>query len=398
MAKESPATEFNTKLGRLLREFNLIDSDDMRHAERLSQSTGLPLGKCFVLLDSISQDELQYALEAQALLREGVATVSQLSEAMESVRRGWTLTDALTMQGLDAHSTRRTRLGELLADAGTIEESPLQSALRIGELCSLPLGKVLVSFNATDEMVVRRALEVQSKIRQGGLDRAQAISELEALRLAQMRSGRSRHFRIGELLNRAGVVTSDEIKSAVERAEAENRLVGQTLIEQYNVAEEVIATSLCVQNLLDADLIGVDGGSLLISEVAAAIQRQSHSIGGSEGAPITFFDFLRASGFLNARRLSKLTEKVGSLSTEGAKDANSIVGESELDRQARQLVLRVANDNDKFRKALMAIFPADKQAINGALIIYELVRIRKLTVNQGLVVFGFRQRDMNLAG
>jgi hypothetical protein len=398
VAKNSPSTEFNSKLGSLLREFNLIGTDDMRHAERLAQSTGLPLGKCFVLLDCISQDELQYVLEAQALLREGVATVSQLAEAMESVRRGWTLTDALTMQGLDAHSTRRTRLGELLADAGTIDESPLRSALRIGELCSLPLGKVLVSFNATDEMVVRLALEVQSKIRRGGLERAQAVSELEAFRLAQIRSATSRHFRIGELLNRAGVVTSADIKSAVERAESENRLVGQTLIEQYNVAEEVIATSLCVQNLLDADLIGLEGGSLLISEVASAIRQQGETLGGSDAGPISFLDFLRASGFLNARRLSKLAERLESQSATSAEAAPASGDERTMDRQSKQIILRIAHDNEKLRKALMSTFPEDRQAVNGALIIYELVRTRKLSVNQGLVVFGFRQRDMNLAG
>ena len=139
----------------------------MKLAEHLAASTGMPLGKCFVLLDCISQIELQYVLEGQSLLRDGVVTMAHLVKAMETVRKGWTLADGLTMLGLDAHSARRTRLGELLSDAGAISESRLNCALRIAEFSSLPLGKVLVSFDAIDELIIHLALKVQTAIRQG---------------------------------------------------------------------------------------------------------------------------------------------------------------------------------------------------------------------------------------
>ena len=377
-------------LGNLLSEFSFISSTDMRHAQQLATSTGLPLGKCFVLLDCISHEELQYVLEAQALLRENVVSLVQLGKAMEAVRRGWTLADALTIQGLDAHSTRRTRLGELLCDAGTINESPLRIALRIGDLCALPLGKVLVSFNAVDEPVVQLALKIQSDIRQGGLDRADAIIELEAFRQPETSS---MHFRIGELLHRAGVLSASQISNALQTAEAEKKMVGETLVERHNVPEEVIATSLCVQELLDAQLIGVDGASGLISQVFSGIQSQGQQV-SLNASPLTFFDFLRASGYLHEQKLSAVLKAKPDSREQAITSTKLKIGKAAKLEAMSQL----ADNPDELRQILLSEFPEDRQVLNCGTIIYELVRSKKLSVNQGLVVFGFRQRELKLAG
>ena len=387
MSQTSPA-QTSSALGKLLGEFSFITSEDMRHAQQLAASTGLPLGKCFVLLDCISQEELHYVLEAQALMRENVASVEQLALAMESVRRGWTLADALTIQGLDAHSTRRTRLGELLCDAGTINESPLRIALRIGDLCALPLGKVLVSFNAIDEPVVQLALQIQSDIRQGGLDRADAIATLGTYRDKQTSS---MHFKIGELLRHAGVLNAAQIASALERADADKKMVGQTLVECHSVPEEVIATSLCAQELLDANLIGIEGASGLIAQVSSAIRSQGKNC-GYNASPITYFDFLRASGYLSEQKIAAIAKAMPDNRDQTITSTGLKIGKAARYDALQQL----SADPNELRQLIMSVFPEDRSILNGGMIIFELVRSEKLSVNQGLVVFGFRQRELHL--
>ena len=374
----------------LLSHLSFITAEDIGHARQLSSATGLPLGKCFVLLDCITQEELLQSLEAQALFLDGTITQDQFIVAMETVRRGWTLVDALTMLGLDAHSTRRTRLGELLSDAGAVNDSRLSCALRIGEFTSLPLGRVLTSFNAVDEIFIQLALKMQTSIRKGGLDRDSAIQRLKLI--AQPISA-TRHLRIGELLIRTGILSTAQLIEALAIAESTCRLVGEVLVESNRVTEEVIATALCLQELLDSCLIDIDAATILINQVSDAIK-----IGPGESDinsnPMTFFNFMRAAGYLDSRRLMGLMNEVANVSLY-SKNPNPLkIGKSTRLPEVR---LEVQCSLIDLRNTLLNVYPEDRKLINSGVVIFELVRSGKLLVNQALVIFGFRQHDLKIA-
>jgi len=377
-------------LSDLLSHLSFITAEDVTHARQLASTTGLPLGKCFVLLDCISQDELLQSLEAQALLLDGTITQDQCVTALETVRRGWTLVDALTMLGLDAHSTRRTRLGELLSDAGAVNDSRLSCALRIGEFTSLPLGRVLTSFNAVDEIFIQLALKMQSSIRKGGLDRANAISRLKSI---VQPISTNRHLKIGELLIRTGILSTAQLIEALAIAQSTSKLAGEVLVESGKVPEEVIATALCIQELLDSSLIDIDAASILINQVADAIKTGTgEPIVNSN--PMTFFNFMRAAGYLNSRRLLGLMNEVANISLYSQNPNPLKIGKSSRIPDAMLEVQCSLND---LRHTLLNVYPEDRKLINSGVVIFELVRSGKLMVNQALVVFGFRQHDLKVA-
>ena len=377
-------------LNNLLGRLSYISAEDLAHAEQLASTTGLPLGKCFVILDCLTHDEFMQLLEARALMQDGIISLEQFLVAMEAVRRGWTLSDALTMHGLDAHSTRRTRLGELLFDAGAINESRLNTALRIGEFTSLPLGRVLTSFNAIDEIFIQLALKTQTSIRRGGLDRDAAVTRLQGVARPNSAVG---HLKIGELLIRVGILSEAQMIEALGVAESSSKLVGEVMVESGKLSEEVLATALCVQELLDANLIDFGGANALINQVAQAIRT-----GPVEEPPgntsMSFLTFLKAAGYLDSNKLAKLVIE-GSLTKPVRPTAQLKIG-----RTSRPASAAVEENYSvaEMRLMLLKAFPEDRHLINSGLIIYELVRSGKLLVNQGLVVFGFRQHDLNLIG
>jgi hypothetical protein len=377
-------------LSDLMSHLSFITAEDIKHAHQLASTTGLPIGKCFVLLDCITQEELLQALEAQALLLDNTITLEQFVNALETVRRGWTLVDALTMLGLDAHSTRRTRLGELLSDAGAVNDTRLSSALRIGEFTSLPLGRVLTSFNAIDEIFIQLALKMQSSIRKGGLDREQAIARLKSIvRPLSI----NRHLKLGELLIATGILSTAQLIETLAIAESTSRLVGEVLVENGKVSEEVIATALCLQELLDAYLIDIDTATVLINQVADAI-KQGPKANVVTSNPMTFFNFMRAAGYLDSRRLMGLMNEVASVSLYGENSNPKTNGKSTRVPETRLEVQCSLND---LRHTLLNIYPEDRHLINSGVVIFELVRSGKLMVNQALVIFGFRQHDLKIA-
>src|ERR1700685_1919734 len=95
-------------LGDLLIEFGIITDEDVDAANKLAMYTGLPFGKSLILLECITENVLQAALESQVLLRERAVTYEALAAAMKIVcRQQWQLSDALISLGHDAHATSR---------------------------------------------------------------------------------------------------------------------------------------------------------------------------------------------------------------------------------------------------------------------------------------------------
>ena len=176
-----------------------------------------------------------------------------------------------------------------------------------------------------------------------------------------------------------------------------SKLVGEILVESGKVSEEVLATALCVQELLDAQLIDFVAANLLIRQVAEAIRtgplEQSQS-----GSPMSFLTFLRAAGYVDNEKLAKLA--VDGSQTIAAKPVSPIGG-LKIGKPTTKVSTEKFDEQystAEIRQLLLKTFPEDRQLINSGVVIFELVRTGKLLVNQGLVVFGFRQHDLNLVG
>lgn len=363
------------RLGNLLQEFGVIGSGDLQKAEELSQFSGLPFGKCLTLLDLITENDLKAILECQSLLREGVFDRTVLAKAMQKVgKEHLGVPEALQSLGVQNKTTRRTRLGELLADAQAVSPKQLEVALRAADFSSLPLGHILSSFEAVDPAVVQLALDLQRKIRKGELERARGISQLTqanqdfSIRIA---TGGG-HFALGEILRFAKLLSSAQIDQALESAKRNRQLLGEYLVEQGLITDETLTAALCVQNLISADLLAIDSACDLLGNVAKFKVSPSADFKG-----ITFQDFLKASGYLT-------NSKLRSLMTTLSKDPNQT-----LDAFKHSL-----QETATLRNLLAQCYPDDASLINAGSVLFQLVQVEKISLNQALLTFAFRKNGV----
>ncbi len=366
------------RLGTLMQEFGVLSPEDCKRTEDLSAHSGLPFGKCLTLLDLITDNDLKAVLEAQSLLRDGIFERTAVAKAVQKVCKGHvSLPDALQSLGLQAKNTRRTRLGELLADAGAISPQQLDAALKAADFAALPLGHILTSFDALDQALVDYALEVQSQIRKGSLARNAGIEQIRQanLQLSIKISAGSGHFALGEILIYSKLLTSQQIEEAIQIARERKQLIGEYLVESELITDETLSAGLCLQNLVGAQLMSIDDACDVIYSVAKQKLDPSKNFDG-----LTFQDFLKASGYLTNSKLRVLMAKLSD-------DPNQT-----LDAFKHSL-----EDTTTLRELLSECFPEDVSLVNGGAVLYQLVHLQKLSLNQALLTFAFRKNGVAIA-
>ncbi len=372
-------TQPASRLGSLLKEFGVITADACTKAEELSNFSGLPFGKCLILLDLITDNDLKAVLEGQSLLREGIFARPVLAQAVRKVcEQHITIAEALLALGEKSKATRRTRLGELLSDAHAISDKQLEVALKAADFSSLPLGHILTSFDALEPQLIDQALDIQRKIRKGEIDRAAGVEQIRQANLAlsiKISAG-SGHFALGEILRFAKLLTTPQIDAALAEAAESKQLLGEYLVEKNLISDETLTAALCVQNLIAAHLLSIDSACDVIGSVARFKIGSLQDEGG-----INFQDFLKISGYLTNSKLRVVMARL-----------------SEDPTQTLDVFKQSMQNTAKLRELLTDCFPDDTSLVNAGAVLFQLVQLKKLSLNQALLTFAFRQNGVSLAG
>lgn len=170
---ENPGTR-RSRLGELLTDSKKIGSEQLEFGLAISNSSGLPLGQVFILMNKITEDFLRVALALQRELRRGnierprvIARLATADQADE------------TANSLPSLNSERTKLGELLVSAGIIEEEKVTQASEISNSLNMLLGEFLVQKAVIERDVLTLALKLQSLIWQGRVSLAQAAGILK---------------------------------------------------------------------------------------------------------------------------------------------------------------------------------------------------------------------------
>lgn len=365
------------RLGGLLQEFGVIEAEDLARAEKLSSFSGLPFGKCLTLLELITDNDLKAILECQSLLRENIFDRAVLAKAIKKVSAEHVgVMEALSALGVRARTTRRTRLGELLADAGAVSARQLEVALRAADFSALPLGRILSSFDALEPALVDFALDIQRKVRLGEMTREQGVALIKQANseMSIKMSAGGGHFALGEILTFSRLLSSQQIDAALEASKSKQQLLGEYLVENGMITDETLTAALCVQNLVGAHLLTIDAACDLLSSVSKfkTVPAQSY-----EG--ITFQDFLKTSGYLSNAKLRAVMTKLSS-------DPNQTL-DGFKQSMANTAVLR---------GLLVECYPDDTSLINAGAVLFQLVQADKITLNQALLTFAFRQNGVSM--
>lgn len=163
-----------SRLGELLTDANKIPSKQVDFGLKISDSSGLPLGQVFILMNKITDDLLRVTLSLQRELRSGhidrdrvIARISKTTKSDETVNT------------LPAANTTRTKLGEIFLFSGIIDEEKINHALETAKASNLLLGEYLVQEKLITDALLGLALRLQSLIWQEKLTVSKAAEILK---------------------------------------------------------------------------------------------------------------------------------------------------------------------------------------------------------------------------
>lgn len=385
------------RIGVLLRRFELVSEAEVNRALELADDTALPLGKILEMLDCLSPESLRSIVEIQSLLRDGLLSMRQATKVIDVVnRKHWSVNDAMILLGGDATATRGTKLGELLQTSEVLEESKLKVALRACSSSGIPLGRVLVLLDTLPDSSVRQALQVQTDLRMGQMEIDESLAKLKRLPKSepppkeQMRS----EFRIklGELLTRSNITSATEVESAVDMATANEKLMGEVLVEFGWIEESILQACLQVQKLVWNEQLSVAKATDILRMVHGkqctideALNR--YSVGPTDFQKrLTLYDFLRLSGYMTRDRMRDLVQTIldkSELTSIVMKHAKGL-GQFK-DGILKEAIKQGVADNLLLEELLTRTYNSDVDMLQQAITLHTKVQQGKLRVDHALV-------------
>jgi hypothetical protein len=131
-----------------------------------------------------------------------------------------------------------------------------------------------------------------------------------------------------------------------------------------------------VQNVIGAHLLSSDAACDVIDSVA------KHKVDPSKKTEgLTFQDFLKVAGYLTNSKMRAVMARLS--------EANP---NQTLDQFKQSMA-----DTNSLREALCDCFADDTSLVNAGAVLYQLFHLQKLSLNQALLTFAFRQNGVSIA-
>ena len=380
-SSQSPQSQSH-RLGALLQGARILKEEELMHAIELSGETGLPLGRVFVMCGYISDRQLESAVKAQSMVKGGIITFEQATQALSRQDRdGSDFDDCLAEIGINQEEHLPTaRLGELLVESEIITKGQLQDALKTSQETGLPLGRILVLTNAISEETLSAALTAQVLVRDTKISRDQALQALKSSRFRRVnievslmdlcfyRPPPRQRVKIGELLVLSGLVNEPDLMTALEMGMIQEKPVGQMLVDGGFISKRILDSALKLQEI-------VASHSLSALKAAEAL-RQVSDRNISLARAISELDLDHPEGKERVR-LGEMLK------------ASGIVNDQDIKR-----ALRDARRNSALLgKILLVTGVIDDGTLHGALRALNLVRDDKLTMEQAIIALNHSRKN-----
>ncbi len=391
------------RIGILLRRFELVSEAEVNRALELADDTALPLGKILEMLDCLSPESLRSIVEIQSLLRDGLLNLKQAARVIDVVhRKHWSVNDAMILLGGDATATRGTKLGELLQNSDVLEESTLRLALRTCSSSGIPLGRVLVLLDTLPESSVRQALQVQTGLRMGECELDESLDKLKHLpktdppeSVAEI--GKEFRIKLGELLTRSNIANVAEIESAVDMATANEKLMGEVLVEFGWVEEPILQACLKVQKLVWNEQLSVAKATDILRMVHAKECTIDEALGRYSVGPtefqkrLTLYDFLRLSGYMTRDRMRDLVQTILDKSELAALVMKHAKGLGQFKEGIlKEAIKQGVADNVLLEDLLIRTYNTDINMLQNAIVLHTKVQQGKMRVDHALVALAMQ--------
>ena len=271
-------------IGELFVKAGIISQKQLDDTARLAGTKHLHIGQMLVMSGFIKQRDLQAAVDAQSMMRDKVVDINQAARCLKiAVKTGATFEELVREElaiGQQANS-QTNKLGEMLLEARIITKENFNQAMGRCLATGLPLGRILVLNGSLPDGLLRFALELQVRVRDGMMTRAEAIDALraEAAKLGSvnaagdfttptlMRSPSQKQLRLGELLVVAGLITETDVMSCLELGLMTERPIGEVMVDQGYVSPDMLNIALAVQAMAEEGRLNRDQAGAALKEM-----------------------------------------------------------------------------------------------------------------------------------
>lgn len=282
MGKSEPGI----RLGELTKALGLVKETQLAATLRRALQAGLPIGRALVMSGYLTEDELNTALEIQALLRVGEITLNEGVQAFtiattESVALGEALKRLGIMKVAQARSLN-TKLGTLLLDSERIKPRQLDEAQKKSDISGSPLGRTLVLTGVLPQIVLDKALELQNMIREGMITYSEAVKVLHAKRgrkpmaesVATRNGGEAKlktnSIHLADLLVRSKAVSEAAMADAIEHIFTMPGPLGDVLVDMGLLSQEALMLAFELQRSVAAGNLDPSAAAETLQYVATA--------------------------------------------------------------------------------------------------------------------------------
>lgn len=253
-------------IGELLTRAGILTVETLNDALQKSKERSLPLGKILVMLGFITQNHLKAAVEAQSMINDGMVSAELAASALGLVAKSdIKLPEALGQLGWQNQKAgaATNRLGELLVEAEAVTAEQLAEALKTSMETGLPVGRVLVFRKYIVNEVLLACLTAQKLIREGVINRDQAVQGLKAVKQRQVsfeeslkesgvyRKASRRSTPIGYILVEAGLMNQEQLMTSMEISLTAEKAIGEVFVEQGLLSRSLLKAALKVQEMVD---------------------------------------------------------------------------------------------------------------------------------------------------
>lgn len=325
MGKQTEEHKAGARLGSLLLISGLVTEEQMAKAMEIASALSLPLGRAFVMIGILTSNVIVAAVEMQSMLRDKLIDIQTIKAALPLVKmENMSAGAALAKVGwTPKEDPIFTKLGELLFDAGIINKEQLNEALRIASKSQMPLGRVLIINDFVNHNMLWAGLNAQVLIRDGRINRKQAIAGLQAAFARQKTFEKSmldqgvqlqappRKIKLGDILLMAGLLTEQDLLNALESCLVTDKPMGQVLIQKGLLTQDAINTALEIQELVSSAKVPPYSAGELLKQVVLQKKSLSEALAAIEpGADSS-----------RAPRLGDLLKRAGLVTDDDINDA-----------------------------------------------------------------------------
>jgi hypothetical protein len=253
------------RIGELFVEAGLVKPQTVSECLVISKHSHIPLGRVLIMSGHVTAPDVDCAVEAQHLIKNGEVTREAAKRLVRMVHcNKISIEEARSLELFErAFSMPFGQVGQLLLAAKILTEDVLSDAVRSAAQNKIPLGKYLVEAGFIAQDLLISALNCLIFVRDHQMTRADAVKVLRSVHLngtADLASALLEHQfdhllatetpRILDFLATSSVIENTDVTLVLEMSLESGWQTGQVLLLNSLVNDSVLSATLQLQSML----------------------------------------------------------------------------------------------------------------------------------------------------